>query len=90
MKTKRPLTAAFKTKIVLEAIKEQTTISSIAQKYEVHPNQVTTWKKQFLENAENAFDSNPRHEKDQERTQNSLYEQIGRLKMEIDFLKKAL
>ena len=90
MKTKRPLTATFKTQVVLEAIKDQATISSLAQKYEVHPQQITTWKRQFLDNAENAFETSRRHEKDQEQTVRQLYEQIGRLKIENDFLKKAL
>jgi len=87
---KRPLTTTFKAKIVLEAIKEQSTIASLAQKYEVHPNQITTWKKHFLENVTNAFEPSSRQDKDVERTMNSLYEQIGRLKIENDFLKKAL
>ena len=90
MKTKRPLTSAFKTKVVLEAIKEQETLSNLAQKYEVHPQQITTWKRQFLDNAENAFETSRRQEKEQEQTVRQLYEQIGRLKIENDFLKKAL
>ena len=90
MKTKRPLTTAFKTKVVLEALKDQDTIVNLAQKYEIHPQQITTWKRQFLDNASNAFEMSPRKEKDQEQTARQLYEQIGRLKIENDFLKKAL
>lgn len=90
MKTKRPLTTAFKTKVVLEALKDQDTIVNLAQKYEIHPQQITTWKRQFLDNASNAFEMSPRKEKDQEQTVRQLYEQIGRLKIENDFLKKAL
>lgn len=90
MKKKRPLTVAFKTKIVLEALKEQETIINLAQKYKVHPNQITTWKRQFLDNAEKAFGKNDRDEKLHQETEQRLYEQIGRLKVELDFLKKAL
>lgn len=91
MKTKRPLTAAFKTKVVLEALKEQQTIASLAQKYEVHPNQITTWKKQFIDNAAQAFSSGKsKKEKSHQQTIEELYEQIGRLQVENSFLKKVL
>ena len=89
MRTRRPLTSAFKTKVVLEALKEQETIAALAQKYQVHANQITTWKKQFLENAERAFEpEGGKKSKSDEIEQ--LYEQIGRLQVENSFLKKAL
>lgn len=90
MRTKRPLTAAFKTKVVLEALKEQETVVALAQKYEVHPNQITTWKRQFLDNAEKAFETNGREEKQQQQKVEQLFEQIGRLQVENAFLKKVL
>lgn len=80
----------FKAKVAIEAIKGEKTIQEIAQKYEVHPNQVTLWKKQLIENATSAFDK-PGKDKEQEETekkQNELYGQIGQLKVENDYLKK--
>lgn len=90
MRTKRPLTASFKTKVVLDALKEQETITTLAQKYEVHANQISTWKRLFLDNAEKAFESNARPEKEQQQKIDQLYEQIGRLQVENTFLKKGL
>ena len=66
------------------------TIQELAQKYEVHPNQVTTWKKQLIDNATIAFDKhgNDKEQKEAEKKQNELFSQIGQLKVENDFLKK--
>jgi transposase-like protein len=87
--TRKRHNAEFKTKVVLEALKEQQSISEIAQKHGVHPNQIQTWKKQFLSNASAAFGikSKADHEEDQS---SKLYEQIGKLQMENDWLKKKL
>jgi transposase InsO family protein len=52
---RRNFTSSFKTKVVLEALKERETIQQLGVKYAVHPNQITTWKKKFLENADAAF-----------------------------------
>jgi len=80
----------FKAKVALEAIRGEKTIQEISQKFEIHPNQVTQWKKQLLENATSAFD---KHGKDKdleesEKKKDELYSQIGQLKVENDFLKK--
>ncbi|MCK5742516.1 MAG: transposase [Chlorobi bacterium] len=91
MKTRRKFTSAFKTKVVLEAISERLTISEIAEKHKVHPNQIGTWKKQFLNNAETIFETGThRKPKDSEQEANGLYKKIGQLQIEVDFLKKAL
>ena len=93
MKTKRrQFGAGFKTKVVLEALKERQTISELAEKYQLHPNQITTWKKQFLDNAEQAFgDGKAVKEKKQTAEQiGELYRQIGQMKVENDWLKKKL
>ena len=91
MKTRRKFTAAFKTKVVLEAISERLTLSEIAGKYKVHPNQIGTWKKQFINNAETLFESGKGGKsKDSEQEANGLYKKIGQLQIEVDFLKKAL
>lgn len=90
-RTRRKFSADFKAKVVLEALRERDTVETIARKYELHPNQVTTWKKEFIENASAAFtvDSDRSEEKQQqESTVEKLYAQIGQQKVELDWLKK--
>lgn len=89
MGRRRRFGAAFKAKVALEAIKGLRTINEIAAEYEIHPNQVTKWKKQVLEDLPNIF-SNGRAKRDitDEAVKNRLYEEIGRLKVELDWLKK--
>ncbi len=78
-------------KIVLEAIKGVRQISEIASEFEVHPNQITNWKKQFLENGSKVF-SNKKSEEvsDLEETKDELFKKVGQQQLEIDFLKKNL
>ena len=81
--------AEIKSKVALEAIKGQKTTNEIAAEYGVHPNQIAQWKKQALEELPQVFrhsasDSSPRDDK----LIASLYQQIGQLKVEVDFLKK--
>lgn len=90
-KTKRKFTADFKLKVVLEVLKEKDTLVTISKRYELHPNQITDWKKQFLETASSLFES---VQKSTPATTEPdvalLYEQIGRLQMELTFFKKKL
>jgi len=89
MKKKRQNhSAEFKAKVAIEALKEQKTIAELAQLYQVHPNQISTWKKEFLENASQVFDKAHRQPKEAERIA-TLYEAIGQLKIENDWLKKS-
>jgi transposase len=88
-KERRKFTSAFKAKVAIEAIKEDMTIQELALKHQVHPNQITTWKKEFLENASLVFDSKRQEVKDDSKDQ-ILYSKIGELQIEIDFLKKVL
>jgi putative transposase len=73
----------------LEAVRGKLTINQISKQFGVHPNQISKWKKQFLENLPQIFD-NPKQsssEREEELT-NQLYQQIGQLKVELDWLKK--
>jgi putative transposase len=82
-------TAEFKTKVVLEAIKGQRTLNEIAGRYSIHPNQVLQWKRQALEYLPGVFsDRTARRRHDEEELKAQLYQQIGQLKVELDWLKK--
>lgn len=92
-KSRRKFSADFKAKVVIEALKERDTIETIARKYELHPNQITSWKKEFLENAGVAFQNGSEgsdEKKQLEAEREKLYAQIGQLKVENDWLKKKL
>ena len=86
--------AAAKLEIVLQTIKGETTLSEICARYQVAPSQVHSWKKQLLEKGKNIFDKKSdktatKTATDLERQQRKLYETIGQLTVERDFLKKS-
>ena len=86
---RRRYDAAFKAKVALEAIKGEVTISELSSRYQVHPNQISKWKKQLLEDLPSVFaDGNRKREPESEELVRMLYEQIGQLKVELDWLKK--
>ena len=87
---KKRYSAAFKSKVALEALKGQKTISEIASKNEVHPNQVSQWKRQLQDGIENVFTDPCRSNHSDEKEKDKLYQEIGRLKVELDWLKKKL
>ena len=91
MRSKRKFSAEFKAKVALEAIRELNTVSEIAAKHQLHPNQISQWKKQFLDNSAAAFDAGKEGSaNDHEAELAKLYEQIGKLQVANDFLKKKL
>jgi len=82
-------TAAFKAQVALAAVKGDRTISELASLHGVHPTMIHTWKKQLVSNAEELFQSGAKASSvEHEALQAQLYEQIGRLKTELDWLKK--
>ena len=89
-KTRRKFTASFKTKGVLEALKERQTVQELAEKHKLHPNQISAWKKEFLANAEQAFKDDHADAKDHEKEKDELYKQIGQLQVENNWLKKKV
>ena len=87
---RRAFTAEFKAKVALEAIKGQRTLSEIAQLYEIHPNQVSAWKRQAIEQLHDVFEDGRRRKRaaDEAALRDQLYQQIGQLKVELDWVKK--
>jgi transposase-like protein len=86
---RRKHSSQFKFKVALEANKGLKTLNEIASEYNLHPNQVSSWKKQLLEEGPAVFSSNTaRQQREQEVSESELYEQIGRLKMELEWLEK--
>jgi transposase-like protein len=92
MKSKRKRhSAEFKATVALAAAKEEKTLTELASEYGVHPNQITQWKKQLLETLPEIFSQGRKRDKeDQEALQAELYQQIGKLKVEVDWLKKKV
>lgn len=86
---RRTFSAQQKTQIALEALRERHTLSELAQKYDVHPTQITAWKKQALDGLQTLFEQ-PRKDDShqQEEIIALLYQQIGQLQFELDWLKK--
>jgi len=81
--------AKFKAKVALEAIKGIKSMSELASKYEVHPNQIRQWKQKLLDQMSDIFvDKRRRKSNDDEKLKDQLYQQIGQLKVENDWLKK--
>ena len=86
---RKSYSASFKARVAMEAIKGERSLSEMASKYEVHPNQIRQWKKTLLEGMEDVFsDKRRRKSRNDEAEKTKLYEEIGRLKVELDWLKK--
>jgi len=92
-KSRRKFTAEFKAKVAIEAIKEIKTISELAQLYQVHPNLITHWKKEFLANAGKVFNASNDESEDVKKLKKEneeLIHQIGQLSVDINWLKKKV
>ena len=90
MNKRRNFSAKFKTKVVLEALSERQTITELAQKHSLHPNQISKWKQEFLLGAEIVFEKGSKRGNSGDVETDRLYKIIGEQKVDIDFLKKAL
>jgi len=90
-KTRRKFGAEFKSKVAIEALKERLTLSELAKKYELHPNQISLWKQEFIDKSAMIFETKTKSNTESKALDpEKLYSKIGRLEMENDFLKKNL
>ena len=81
--------AAFKAKVAFDATKGEKTLTQIASEFSVHPNQIRQWRRQLMEKLPDLFsDRRKREEKNRDELEDELYRQIGRLKVELEWLKK--
>lgn len=88
---RRNHSAQFKAKVALEALKGAKTTNELGALYEVHPTQITKWKKRLVSEAQGIFsDQRKRAENDDEALRARLYQEIGQLKVELDWLKKKV
>ena len=90
-KKRRQYNDQFKFKVALEASKGHKTVNELASEYNLHPTQISSWKKQLLAEGASVFSrSNGRKQQEEAGREAELYEQIGRLKMELEWLKKKV
>jgi len=92
-RSRRTFSADFKAKVAIEAIKEEKTVSELAQIYQVHPNLIGLWKKEFLSNACKVFTANTYETEELNRLKkenDDLVHQIGKLTVDINWLKKKV
>ncbi|AZB32159.1 transposase [Chryseobacterium balustinum] len=90
MKTgRRKFDSSFKAKVALEALKERETLQQLALKYELHPNQISQWKQEFIEKSAQVFEKKPLKESN-EQSVYELYQKIGKLEMEKQLRSTSL
>ena len=89
-KTRRKFTSEFKSKVAIEALKERYSLSELAERFELHPNQISQWKQEFLEKSKDVFDKKSSKSKEDQVDLDTLNTKIGQLEVERDYLKKNL
>ena len=89
-KNRRKHSPSFKAKVALEALKGETTIAELASRFEVHPGQIRKWRNALADGAAGVFGDDQTQKKDDAALVAQLYQQIGKLKVERDFLENAL
>jgi transposase len=89
-RARRKFTPEFKVKVVIESLKERDTLAVLAKRFELHPNQITAWRREFLDRSPDLFKEVGARSDASVADAERLYAQIGRLKVENDFLKKSL
>jgi transposase-like protein len=88
-RSRKKFAAEFKAKVALEAINEQKSLSELAEQFEQHPNLISSWKREFLENSSNVFsksNNDKRFISEAEKEKKELFKQIGQLKVENEWL----
>jgi transposase-like protein len=89
-RNRRKHSPAFKAKVAVEALKGEETVAQLASRFEVHPNLVSAWKKALTDGASGIFDEGQKGKTDDDGLVARLYQQIGQLKVELDFLERKL
>jgi transposase len=91
VKKRRSFSKEFKTKVALAAIREQAPLSVLASKFDIHPNQISQWKREAIERMPESFERGGKEQRKPEAAcEEKLFEQIGRLKVEVDYLRKNI
>jgi transposase len=86
-KTRRKFSSAFKARVAIEALRERESIAELSKRFEVHPNMISKWKREFIEKSATVFDN--KTEEGSGVDTEKLYAKIGQLEIENDFLKKT-
>lgn len=90
-KKRRQYSAKYKFQVALEAAKGEKTVSQLSSEQGIHPNQIREWKQKLMSEGESVFSrANGKRKREQTSQEADLYEQIGRLKMELEWLKKKV
>lgn len=87
---RRQYSPEFKAKVALATLRNEHTVAELAARYEIHPTMINNWKRNLLEGAADLFDKNQKKQKNVNAKVDELYRQIGKLKVERDFLSKKL
>ncbi len=91
MQKRRRFKSEFKARIALEAIRGEKTLNELASEYDIHPNQISQWKKQLQDSAHEIFlNAKPKNNRSEDALKDMLYQEIGKLKIELEFLKKKV